>query len=109
MTELRECLRATADRIADYRERVADSRVSPTATLGEVVAGFDIPLGEHGVAAAQVLDDLARAAEPGLVASTGPCYFGFVTGGSLDADPSVHAMLAAHSSLIGREGAAPAR
>jgi hypothetical protein len=80
MTEVRECLRATAYRIADSRERVADSRVSPTATLGEVVAGFDVPR-----------------------------YFGFVTGGSLDADRSVHAMLAAHSSLIGREGAAPAR
>ena len=85
MTELRECLRATADRIADYREHVADSRVSPAATLDEVVAGFDLPLHDQGVPAGQVLDELTRAAEPGIVASTGPRYFGFVTGGSLDA------------------------
>ncbi len=85
MTELRECLRATADRIADYREHVAVSRVSPTATLDEVVAGFDMPLGEQGVPAGRVLDELTRAAAPGIVASAGPRYFGFVTGGSLDA------------------------
>jgi len=85
MTDLREYLRATADSIADYRTRIADSRVSPTATLDEIVAGFDFPLGNHGVPTAQVLDELTRAAEPGLVGSAGPRYFGFVTGGSLDA------------------------
>ena len=36
-------------------------------------------------AGGQVLDDLARAWEPGLVASPGPRYFGFVTGGTLPA------------------------
>jgi glutamate/tyrosine decarboxylase-like PLP-dependent enzyme len=30
-----------------------------------------------------VIDDLARQVEPGLVATAGPRYFGFVTGGSL--------------------------
>jgi hypothetical protein len=108
MIESRECLCATADRIADYRERVADSRVSPTATLDEIVAGFDVPLGEHGVAATQVLDDLARAAEPGLVASTGPRYFGFVTGGSLDAALCADLMVAGWDQLAFNAVSSPA-
>ena len=34
--------------------------------------------------AAKVIDDLVAAAAPGLVATTGPRYFGFVIGGALD-------------------------
>ncbi|MEJ2870777.1 pyridoxal-dependent decarboxylase [Actinomycetospora sp. OC33-EN08] len=41
----------------------------------------DLP--DDGLPAAGVLDDLAAALEPGLVASGGPRYFGFVTGGTL--------------------------
>jgi glutamate/tyrosine decarboxylase-like PLP-dependent enzyme len=43
------------------------------------------PLPEHGEAPGEVVADLARAADPGLVASAGPRYFGFVIGGSLPA------------------------
>src|SRR4051794_26272194 len=46
-------------------------------------ARFDDRLPVHGVPAVQVLDELADALEPGLVATAGPRYFGFVTGGAL--------------------------
>lgn len=42
-------------------------------------------LGAHGVAPEQVIDELAAAVDPGLVASAGPRYFGFVTGQALPA------------------------
>ena len=42
-------------------------------------------LPEEGEDPAAVLDALAAAADPGLVASAGPRYFGFVTGGALPA------------------------
>jgi glutamate/tyrosine decarboxylase-like PLP-dependent enzyme len=43
------------------------------------------PLPEVGVEPATVIEELAAAADPGLVASAGPRYFGFVIGGSLPA------------------------
>src|SRR3954469_13232510 len=46
-------------------------------------AGLRVALTDEGVPAAQVVDELVAAAEPGLVASPGPRYFGFVTGGAL--------------------------
>jgi len=42
-------------------------------------------LGEAGLAPEQVIEQLARAADPGLVASSGKRFFGFVVGGTLPA------------------------
>jgi glutamate/tyrosine decarboxylase-like PLP-dependent enzyme len=59
--------------------------VWPTATLAELRASLGGDLPETGTDPAQVVDQLARAAGPGLVSTTGPRYFGFVTGGALPA------------------------
>jgi glutamate/tyrosine decarboxylase-like PLP-dependent enzyme len=42
-----------------------------------------VELTDDGVPAATVIDELVAAADPGIVATAGPRYFGFVTGGSL--------------------------
>ena len=42
-------------------------------------------LPEGPASPAEVIDELADAVEPALVAATGPRYFGFVVGGALDA------------------------
>jgi len=59
--------------------------VWPQTTLAHLRETIGRPLPENPVEPAQVVDALARAAEPGLVTTTGPRYFGFVTGGALPA------------------------
>lgn len=85
MDELRAELRAAAELIADYRERLPSTRVAPVAGRAEVreALGGELPVGPTPLE--QVIDELVAAATPGLMASSGPRYYGFVVGGSLDA------------------------
>jgi glutamate/tyrosine decarboxylase-like PLP-dependent enzyme len=85
MSELRDLLVRTANQIADYREGVAESRVFPDADTAELRAAFAAPLPAGPTDPATVIDELVAAARPGLVATTGPRYFGFVIGGALAA------------------------
>lgn len=82
--ELRDLLIATAARAADYREQAAEARVFPD-TSPETVRNALGALPEGPAPAAEVIDQLTKAVEPALVASAGPRYFGFITGGALDA------------------------
>jgi glutamate/tyrosine decarboxylase-like PLP-dependent enzyme len=59
--------------------------VPAQAGLAELRAALGGALPEEGIDPRRVVEDLASAAEPGLVASAGPRYFGFVVGGSLPA------------------------
>ena len=85
MSNLRKLLTGTTDRIAQYRETVAERRVAPEADIERLGAELGGPFPADGAAAGTVLDELVSAVEPALMASAGPRYFGFVAGGSLDA------------------------
>ena len=82
---LHELLRQTAARAADYRERAADRPVFPNDMDPDRVRALLGSLRDEPSPAEAVVDELAEAVEPALVATTGPRYFGFVFGGALDA------------------------
>jgi glutamate/tyrosine decarboxylase-like PLP-dependent enzyme len=60
-------------------------RVGPAADFDAMHTAFDAPLPEAGKDPERIISELAAAAEPGLMGSAGPRFFGFVMGGTLPA------------------------
>jgi glutamate/tyrosine decarboxylase-like PLP-dependent enzyme len=79
----RELLSRAAALALRYRESLPHRPVRPSATLADLRASLGGPLSPTGEPDLEILERLAEAAEPGLVASSGPRYFGFVIGGTL--------------------------
>ncbi len=79
-----DVLRRAAERAIDYRSSLPERRVGAVPGLGvdDLRRTLGGPLPRHGTDPLTVIDDLADGVEPGLVAMSGPRYFGFVTGGS---------------------------
>ena len=84
MSDLRDLVQRTAGYIADYREAVAAQPVARDVDFDRLRAALGGPLPDAGSAPSVVIDELVAAAEPALVATTGPRYFGLVVGGALD-------------------------
>src|SRR3954470_9354035 len=78
-------LGAAADAAARFLSGLDERRVWPDATEDELRERLSLPLADEGVDPAVVVAELADGADPGIVATTGPRYFGFVIGGSLPA------------------------
>lgn len=85
MDELHALLARAAELAADYRAALADRPVAKAVDVAALRAGFGGPLPDGPSPPSEVLEQLARAAEPGLVATAGPRFFGFVVGGALPA------------------------
>ncbi len=75
-------LRRTAELATAFLDGLDERRVGGPVDLGALRAAMGGPLPEVGEDPTAVVEDLARNAEPGLVGSAGPRYFGFVIGGS---------------------------
>src|SRR3954451_13628625 len=74
-----------AELAVDYLRRMPDLPVREEASLDELRAALRVPLNDAPLAPSVVVQELAQAAEPGLVQIQSPRYFGFVIGGGVDA------------------------
>jgi glutamate/tyrosine decarboxylase-like PLP-dependent enzyme len=75
----------TAKTAGEWLAGLPEREVNAAASAEELREALGGALNEEGEPASDVVRNFARAAERGLVASPGPRYFGFVTGGALPA------------------------
>src|SRR3954469_7160359 len=65
-----------------YLAGVGDRPVWPQMGEDELRQRLAVGLADEGLDPAVVVEELAAGADPGLVATAGPRYFGFVIGGA---------------------------
>jgi glutamate/tyrosine decarboxylase-like PLP-dependent enzyme len=78
-------LRRTAEIAADYLASLAERPVRADASLEELRVALRVALEDRSRPPLEVIEELVAAADPGVVGTQSPRYFGFVTGGGLEA------------------------
>jgi len=97
-----------ARRAIAYRRGVAKAKTTPVAGYAEMLAAFAGPTPEQGGDAAAIIEELATLAEPGIRASTGPRFFGWVIGNSHPTGVAADWLTAAWGQNAANLHAAPA-
>src|SRR6266705_1623322 len=101
---LRQAAELAIDYMANLAERPVGRPIEPDALRAAL--GGDLP--DRGEDPERVVARLVRDVDPGLVATAGPRYFGFVIGGSLPVTVATEWLAAAWDQNAGNYPASPA-
>ncbi|MGH2418128.1 MAG: pyridoxal phosphate-dependent decarboxylase family protein [Candidatus Limnocylindria bacterium] len=83
--DLDPLLQRTAALAGEYLAGLSERRVGALEDAGTIAERLRVTLPDAGDDALAVIERMARDVDPGLVASAGPRYFGFVIGGAVPA------------------------
>ncbi|WBB76598.1 pyridoxal-dependent decarboxylase [Micromonospora sp. WMMD1128] len=108
MDELRDLFRRAADHAADYRRSLPERPVGVPVDQAALHRAFAVGLPAAPTPPEQVLAELVAAAGPGLVATAGPRYFGFVVGGASPAATAADMLAAGWDQIAFNAVTAPA-
>lgn len=108
MDDLSPLLQRAVEHAVAYRRSLAERPVRPELDVDALAPAFGGPLQPEPLDPEQVLEQLAAAAEPGLVATAGPRFFGFVIGGALPAATAADVLAAGWDQVAFNNVASPA-
>lgn len=103
-----DLLNVTSGIAASYLKTLAERHVGGRAIRSELMAALGGQLPETGTDAIDTVRALARDADPGIVATAGPRYFGFVTGGALPVSVAADWLTSAWDQNVGLYVMSPA-
>ncbi len=106
--EYRAALDAARAHASDWLASVPTRPVGPPLGADELLARFSMPLQEQPLDPAAVVDELARLAEPGLMAMPSGRFFGWVIGGTLPAAMAADWLVSAWDQNAAMRYATPA-
>jgi glutamate/tyrosine decarboxylase-like PLP-dependent enzyme len=82
MSQPYDLLTRAHERALAFLNSLPDRPVAPTASFEQLMSELARPFQDAPEDAAGIIDELCARLEPGVAATAGPRYFGFVTGGS---------------------------
>ena len=100
-------LTAAAAHARRWLDSLDDRRIPASIDAATLLAGIPARLPDRGTAATEVVDELVRLVEPGLMASQSSRFYGWVMGGTLPASLAADWLVSAWDQNGGMRDATP--